>query len=116
MFNLTSTYYHTSESSLKVLHLLASGLTQDEIAEKLKITASNLRHRITQLKLKLGVTSTEQLMFEFGKYKLYQEATTPRPPYPHKLFRSIEMQHCLNCPKNKPVQDLKEYIKSICGK
>jgi DNA-binding NarL/FixJ family response regulator len=72
MFNLTTMRHQPNAQSMKILYMLAKGLKQIEIAKLFKITAPNMRWRISQLKLNLGVKTVAQLMFEFGKhhYKL----------------------------------------------
>jgi DNA-binding NarL/FixJ family response regulator len=68
MFNLSLVPYQPNAQGMQILHLLAKGFKQIEIARLLKTSAANMRWRITQLKINLGVKTIAQLMFEFGKY------------------------------------------------
>ena len=58
---------------LRILLMLSKGYTQQQIARLFKITYANLRQRIARLKLNIGASTNEQMLFEYGKYLQKQE-------------------------------------------
>jgi DNA-binding NarL/FixJ family response regulator len=73
MFNLTEKKYQPCETELKLLRMLANGYSQQYIARELQLRHCTLRKRLEKLRLDLGVNSTQQLMYHYGRYELMQE-------------------------------------------
>ena len=73
MFGLTTIPYKPDTDGLRILLMLSKGYTQREIARLFKITYANLRQRIARLKLNIGASTNEQMLFEYGKYLQKQE-------------------------------------------
>lgn len=101
---------------MKILCLMSQGYSQKATADLLGIKPPAVRWRVGNLIEKLGLNHRYQMMYAYGSYlanhpgkALLAKCAEGRLPNPPK-------QHCQNCPKGNPVQELKEFVESLCGK
>ena len=67
MLRLTTIPY-IPPAELMILFMFSQAYTQQQIADACKVTYSTISQRIYRLRIKIGASSNEHMMCEYGKY------------------------------------------------